>query len=80
MSPFPSNVGLRKVVLKNACVLVKPRSHIVVYIFPLFTIQINSAIVNNLKPIVMMKIQCVTIYPNIYECVSENIKIHHDRF
>ena len=49
-------------------------------IFRLFTIEINSAITNDMKPIGMMKIQCVTIFPNIYECVSDYMKIHHDRF
>ena len=33
--------------------------------FQLFTMEINSAFANNLKSIVLMKIQCVTIYPNI---------------
>ena len=33
----------------------------------LFTIEKNSAIANSLKPIGMMKMQCVTVYPNIYE-------------
>ena len=32
----------------------------------LCTIEINSAIANNLKPIGMIKMQCLTIYPNIY--------------
>ena len=49
-------------------------------IFRLFTIEINSAITNDMKPIGMMKMQCVTIFPNIYECVSDYMKIHHDRF
>ena len=40
----------------------------------------NSAIVNNLKPIGIMKMQCETVYPNIYACVSDYMKIHHDRF
>ena len=48
--------------------------------FRLFTIEINSEIVNILKPIGMMKMQCVTIYYNIYECVSDYMKIHHNRF
>ena len=39
--------------------------------FRLFTIEINSAIANNLKTIGMMKMQRVTIYRNIYECVSD---------
>ena len=30
---------------------------------------INSAIANNLKPIGLMKMQYVNIYPNMYECV-----------
>ena len=51
----------------------KPRSHLAKYFFRLFTIEINSAIANNIKPIEMMKMQCVTIYPNIYECVSDSI-------
>ena len=46
----------------------------------LFTIEINSEIANNLKPIRMMKMQCVTINLNIKECVSVYMKIHHDRF
>ena len=48
--------------------------------FRLFTIEINSAIANDRKPIGMIKMQCVTIYANIYECVSDDMKIHHDRF
>ena len=60
--------------------LVKPRSHLAESPFRLFTIEINPAIAENLKPIGMMKMQCVTIYPNIYECVSDYMKIHHDRF
>ena len=32
------------------------------------------------KPIRMMKMQCVTIYPNSYEYVSDYMKIHNDRF
>ena len=43
-------------------------------------IVINSAIANNPKPIRMMKMKSVTIYPNIYECVSDYMKIHYDRF
>ena len=65
----------------------KPRSHFAEYIFRLFTIEINStiieinsAIANNLKPIGMMKMHCVTIYPNSYECVSGCMKIHHGGF
>ena len=58
----------------------KPRSHLAEYFFRLCTIEINSAIANNLKLIGMMKMQCVTLYPNIYECVSNYMKIHHDRF
>ena len=50
------------------------------YFSRLFTIEINSAIANNLKPIGMMEMQCVTIYPNLYEYVSDYMKIHHDRF
>ena len=50
--------------------------------FRLLTIEINSVIANNLKPIEMMKMQCVhvTIYPIIDGCVSDYMKIHHDRF
>ena len=33
-----------------------------------------------MQPIGMMKMQCVTIYPNIYECVPDFMKIHHERF
>ena len=51
-----------------------------VYFVRLFTIDITSAIANNLKPIGMMKMPCVTIYPNIYECVSDYMKIYHDHF
>ena len=40
----------------------------------------NSAIANNVKPIGIMKKQCETVYPNIYECVSDYMKIVHDRF
>ena len=58
----------------------KPRSHMTEYFFQLFTIDINSAIANNLKPIRMMKIQCVTIYLNIYECVSDYMEIYHGCF
>ena len=58
----------------------KPRSLLAEYLFRLFTIEINSAIANNLKPIGLMKMQCVTIYPSIYEWVSVYMKIHHDRF
>ena len=47
--------------------------------FRLFTIEINTGIANNLKPIGMMKMR-VTIYPNTYECVAVYMKIHHDRF
>ena len=49
------------------------------HVYRLFTIYVNSAIANNLKPIGMMKMQCVTMYPNIYECVSD-MMIRHDRF
>ena len=58
----------------------KPQSHSAEYFFRLFTIEINSAIANSLKPIGMMKMQCVTIHPNIYECVSDYMKIHQERF
>ena len=37
----------------------------------LFTTEINSAIANYLKSTGMMKIQCMTIYPNIYKCVTD---------
>ena len=59
---------------------VKPRSHLAEYFFRFFTIEIDSAIANNLKPIGMMEMQCVTINPNICECVYDYMKIHHDRF
>ena len=60
---------------------VKSRSHLAeCFFFRLFTIKVNSAIANNLKPIGMMKMQCVNTFPNIYECVSDYMKIHHDRF
>ena len=42
--------------------------------------RINSADAINLKLIGIMKMQYVTIYPNIYECVSDYIKIYQDRF
>ena len=48
--------------------------------FRLFTLEINSAIANNLKPIGMMKMQCVTVCSNIYECVSDYMEIHNDSF
>ena len=64
----------------NTTKVLKPRSHLAEYFFRLFTIKINSAIANILKPLGIMKMQCVTIYLNIYECVSDYIKIHHDRF
>ena len=59
---------------------VKPQSHLAEYCFRLFTIELNPAIANNLKPIRMMKMQYVTIYPNTYECVSDYMKIHNDCF
>ena len=61
---------------------IKPRAHVHLaeYVFRLFTLEINSAIANNLKPIGMMKTQRETVYPNIYECVSDYMKIYHDRF
>ena len=49
----------------------KPRSHLAEYFFRLLTIELNSPIANNLKPIGKIKMQCVTIYPNIYECASD---------
>ena len=58
----------------------KPQSHLAIYFFWLFKIEINAAIANNLKPIWLMKMQCETVYPNIYECVSDYMKIHHDHF
>ena len=48
--------------------------------FRLFTKEINPAIANNPKPIGMIEMQYVTIYPNIYECVSDYMKMQHDRF
>ena len=53
---------------------VKPRSHLAEYFSDC------SAAANNRKPIEMMKMQCVTIFPNIYECFPDYMKIHHDRF
>ena len=50
----------------------KLRSHLAQYVFQLFTIELNSTIANDLKPIGMMKMQYVTIYPNIYECASDS--------
>ena len=58
----------------------KPRFHLADYFLGLFTIQVNSAIANNLKPMGMIKMQLVIIYPNIYACVSDDVKTHHDRF
>ena len=46
----------------------------------LFTIEINSAIMNNLKPIKKMKMQCEAVYPNSHECVFDYMKNHHNRF
>ena len=46
--------------------------------FRLFSTAINSAIANNPQPIGMMEMLCVTIYPNVNERVSNNMKIHHD--
>ena len=40
----------------------------------------RDAIANNLKQIGMMIMQCMSIYPNIYERVSDYMKIHHKRF
>ena len=57
---------------------VKRSSQLAEYFVRLFMIEINSAIVNNLKPIGMMKMQCITIYLNIKECISDYMKIHHD--
>ena len=65
-------------VLQVSCL--KPRSHLAEYFFRSFTTEINPAIANNMKPIGMMKMQWVTINPNIYECASDFMKIHHDRF
>ena len=42
--------------------------------------EINSGIANYLKAIGMMKMHYVTIYLNIYECVSDYMKIYHDCF
>ena len=57
-----------------------PRSHLAEYFSRLFTIEINSVIANNLKRIGIMKLQCVTICQNICECVSDFMKIYHNRF
>ena len=51
----------------------KPRSHLAEYIFRLFTIEINSANANNRNDK-----NTICDYPNIYECVSDYMKIHHD--
>ena len=61
---------------------IKSRSHMVDYCFRLFTVEINNYLSNarNLKPIGMIKMQGVTIYPNIYEYVSDDMKIHYDCF
>ena len=64
---------LREIVIKDPAPLAE-------YFFRLFAIEIHSAIGNNLKPIGMMQMQCVIIHPNIYECVSDYMKIYHDRF
>ena len=47
----------------------KPRSHLAENNFRLSTIDINSAIANNLKPIGMMEMQCVTMYPNVFPII-----------
>ena len=43
-------------------------------------IKVDSTIVNKLKSIGMITMQCATIYLNIYEYVSYNMKIHRDGF
>ena len=50
---------------------IKPRSHLAEYFFRLFTIEIHSAIPNNLKPIGMMEMQCVTIriFTNVFPII-----------
>ena len=48
--------------------------------FRLITIMNNFVIANNLKPIGMIEFYCVTTYLNIYECVCDDLKIHHYRF
>ena len=58
----------------------KSRSHMVDYCFRLFTVEINLVIARNLKPIGMIKMQGVTIYLNINERISDDMKIHYDRF
>ena len=75
-------IFLCQLVILKLIQLDKPRSHLAEYIFRLLMIEINSAIANNLKPIGMMKMQCVhvTLYPNIYGCFSDYMKIHHDCF
>ena len=60
------------IIAESTALGLKPRAHLSEYFFRLFKIEIHSAISNNLKPIGMMKMQCVTIYPNIYECISED--------
>ena len=46
------------------------------YVFRLFTIEINLAIGNNLKPTEIKKIQCETIYPtkftNVFPIIYED--------
>ena len=54
--------------------------HMAECLLRLSTIEINSAIANNLKPIGMIKMLCVAIYPNIYQCASDYMQIYHDRF
>ena len=47
-------------------------------IFRLFTIVINSVIVNHLQPIGMIKLQCVNVFPKIFECVYLDMKNDHN--
>ena len=54
-------------------VRMKPQSHLAEYIFRLFTIEINSANANNRNDK-----NTICDYPNINECVSDYMKIHHD--
>ena len=57
---------------------VKLRSHSVEYFFTIVHDIDKFSNRKNLKPIGMMKMH-TTVYPNIFECVSDHMKIHLDR-
>ena len=65
-------------ILKYKIIIIKLRP-LLAECFPIvYDIEINSAIANNIKPIIMMELLCVTVNPNIYGGVFGDIKIHHD--